>query len=106
MQPNHANMERRQCLSSLILSSSVTRTRRGRAGFSGHRSVTDGEFVEDRVGNAGTVRFGGANENDLDDENVPEGQVARAFRYGRGRRRPGNLSATAVQSSGCTRYRR
>ena len=46
--------------------------------------VTDGEFVEDRVGNAGTVRFGGANENDLDDENVPEGRVARAFRRERG----------------------
>ena len=61
--------------------------------------VTDGEFVEDRVGNAGTVRFGGANENDLDDENVPEGRVARAFRRERATA-PGNLSATAVQSSG------
>ena len=46
--------------------------------------VTDGEFVEDRVGDAGTVRFGGADENDLDDENVPEGRVARAFRRERG----------------------
>ena len=46
--------------------------------------VTDGEFIEDRVGNAGTVRFGGANENDLEDENVPEGRVARAFRRERG----------------------
>ena len=47
--------------------------------------VTDGEaIIERRVGDTGTVRFRGADENDLDDENVPEGRVARAFRRERG----------------------
>ena len=47
--------------------------------------VTDGEaIIERRVGDTGTVRFSGTDENDLDDENVPEGRVAGAFRGERG----------------------
>ena len=44
----------------------------------------DGEFVKDRVDQTGSVSFGGANQNGFDDQNVPEGRVARAFRRQRG----------------------
>jgi hypothetical protein len=46
--------------------------------------VPDGEFVKDRVDQTGSVSFGGANQNGFDDQNVPEGRVARAFRRQRG----------------------
>ena len=48
--------------------------------------VPDGEFVKDRVDQTGSVPFGGANQNGFDDQNVPEGRVARAFRRQRGNR--------------------
>ena len=46
--------------------------------------VNDGEFVEDRVDQTGSVTFGGANQDGLDDQHVPEGRVARASRGQRG----------------------
>jgi len=46
--------------------------------------VPDGEFVKDRVDQTGSVPFGGANQDGFDDQNVPEGRVARAFRRQRG----------------------
>ena len=47
------------------------------AATGGH--VTDGELVEDGVGEAGAVRLGEADEDDLDGEDGPEGGVARAL---------------------------
>mmetsp|Transcript_39072 Transcript_39072/g.93714 ORF Transcript_39072/g.93714 Transcript_39072/m.93714 type:complete len:253 (-) Transcript_39072:2270-3028(-) len=52
------------------------------AATGGH--VTDGELVEDGVGEAGAVSLGEADEDDLNDEDVPEGRVAGALR-GEGR---------------------
>ena len=47
--------------------------------------VTRDESVVKRVGRqASSVRFGGANQDGFDDQNVPEGRVARAFRRQRG----------------------
>ena len=104
MQPSRANMERRQCLRSLILSSSRSpdsaRPRGSQAATGGH--VTDGELVEDGVGEAGAVSLGEADEDDLDGEDGPEGG-SRSPRGARGATAPGNLSATAVQSSGVQR---
>ena len=97
-----ANMERRQCLSSLILSSSRSPDSarpRGRSGHRGH--VTDGELVEDGVGEAGAVSLGEADEDDLDGEDGRR-RGSRAL-GGEGSDGAGNLSATAVQSSGVQR---
>ena len=47
--------------------------------------VTRDESVVKRVGRqASSVRFGTANQDGFDDQNVPEGRVARAFRRQRG----------------------
>ena len=47
--------------------------------------VTRDESVVKRVGRqASSVRFRGANQDGFDDQNVPEGRVARAFRRQRG----------------------
>ena len=70
------------------------------AATGGH--VTDGELVEDGVGEAGAVSLGEADEDDLDGEDGPEGGVAGPS-GARGATAPGNLSATAVQSSGVQR---
>ena len=49
--------------------------------------VTRDESVVKRVGRqASSVRFGTANQDGFDDQNVPEGRVARAFRRQRGNR--------------------
>ena len=40
--------------------------------------------VEGGAWSSWAINGGGANENDLEDENVPEGRVARAFRRERG----------------------
>ena len=58
------------------------------AATGGH--VTDGELVEDGVGEAGAVRLGEADEDDLDGEDGPEGGVARTF-GGEGRDGAGEL---------------
>ena len=87
MQPNHANMDKRQCLSSLILSSSRSPDSARPSGSKRPPGLTSPTVRPSSNGEseiAGTVRFGGADENDLDDENVPEGRVARAFRRERG----------------------
>jgi len=47
------------------------------AATGGH--VTDGELVEDGVGEAGAVSLGEADEDDLDGEDGPEGGVAGAL---------------------------
>ena len=52
--------------------------------------VTDGELVEDGVGEAGAVRLGEADEDDLDGEDGPEGGVAGAL-GGEGRDGAGEL---------------
>jgi len=46
--------------------------------------VTLGEFRERVFEDTGTVRFGGADEEDFNGEHRPEGRVARAFRSERG----------------------
>ena len=66
------------------------------AATGGH--VTDGELVEDGVGEAGAVSE--ADEDDLDGEDGPEGGSSRSPSGARGATAAGNLSATAVQSSG------
>jgi hypothetical protein len=58
------------------------------AATGGH--VADGEFVEGGVGEAGAVRLGEADEDDLDGEDGPEAGVARAF-GGEGRDGAGEL---------------
>ena len=63
----------------------VTRFGQGQRVESATRGdVPDGEFVKDRVNHASSVRFGTANQDGFDDQNVPEGRVARAFRRQRG----------------------
>ena len=96
-------MERRQCLSSLIFSSSRSPDSarpRVEAATGGH--VTDGELVEGGVGEAGAVRLGEADEDDLDGEDGPEGGVAGALGgEGRGRRR-GTCPRPRCSRRGCT----
>mmetsp|Transcript_7930 Transcript_7930/g.33148 ORF Transcript_7930/g.33148 Transcript_7930/m.33148 type:complete len:253 (+) Transcript_7930:59-817(+) len=58
------------------------------AATGGH--VTDGELVEGGVGEAGAVRLGEADEDDLDGEDGPEGGVAGAL-GGEGRDGAGEL---------------
>ena len=62
--------------------------------------VTDGELVEDGVGEAGAVRLGEADEDDLDGEDGPEGGVAGAL-GGEGRDGAGEL----VRDGGARRCR-
>ena len=63
----------------------VTRFGQGQRVESATRGdITNGEFVKDRVNHASSVRFGTANQDGFDDQNVPEGRVARAFRRQRG----------------------
>ena len=63
----------------------VTRFGQGQRVESATRGdIPDGEFVKDRVNHASSVRFGTANQDGFDDQNVPEGRVARAFRRQRG----------------------
>ena len=104
MQPSHANMERRQCLSSFTLSSSrspASAKPRGSAAAGGDGELELGEGVLEE---AGAVALRGADEEDLG-RGRPRRRVAGAL-GARGATAPGNLSATAVQSSGCTRYPR
>ena len=63
----------------------VTRFGQGQRVESATRGdIPDGEFVKDRVNHASSVRFGTANQDGFDDQNVPEGRVAGAFRRQRG----------------------
>jgi hypothetical protein len=58
--------------------------------------VTRDESVVKRVGRqASSVRFGTANQDGFDDQNVPEGRVARAFR-----RQRGNSARELVRNGG------
>ena len=63
----------------------VTRFGQGQRVESATRGdIPDREFVKDRVNHASSVRFCTANQDGFDDQNVPEGRVARAFRRQRG----------------------
>ena len=82
MQPNHANMDKRECLSSLILSSSRSPASAKPSGSKRPPGVTSPwvRLRERVLEDAGAVRFRGANEEDLDREHGPEVRVARARR--------------------------
>ena len=80
MQPSHANMEAAvlELLDLELLEVTGLGEAEGvEAATGGH--VTDGELVEDGVGEAGAVSLGEADEDDLDGEDGPEGGVAGAL---------------------------
>ena len=88
-------MDNLQCFNSLIFNSSKSPDS---PNGSNRTPETSPRRVRQRpVNHASSVRFT-ANQDGFDDQNVPEGRVARAFRRQR-ETAPGNLSATAVQSS-------
>ena len=86
MQPNHANMDNLQCFNSLIFNSSKSPDSAKDNGSNRPPGETspDGEFVKDQLAAMPVLYAGTANQDGFDDQNVPEGRVARAFRRQRG----------------------